>query len=140
MTIVDRRAFLAGAAALSLSTVLARAASADERGTLRVAIAAEAGDLDLLTNASSLSSYTAVSDPLVRYGRDGALESALAESWTVAPDGTSTAFKLRQGVSFSDGTPFDAEAATFNLGVGWASWTSRGSACRTPTTRGSPGC
>jgi len=40
---------------------------------------------------------------------------ALAESYTVSPDGLSYSFKLRKGVFFHDGTPFDAEAAVTSL-------------------------
>lgn len=39
----------------------------------------------------------------------------LAESWTASEDGLTWTFKLRQGVMFSDGTPFNAEAVKFNL-------------------------
>ncbi len=43
---------------------------------------------------------------LVRY-KDGTLEvePALAESWTVSDDGKEYTFKLREGVTFHDGTP-----------------------------------
>lgn len=40
---------------------------------------------------------------------------ALAESWEVSEDGTSYTFHLRQGVTFHDGSPWNAEAAKFNL-------------------------
>ena len=39
----------------------------------------------------------------------------LATSWSVSPDGKDYTFKLRQGVKFHDGTPFNAEAANFNF-------------------------
>jgi peptide/nickel transport system substrate-binding protein len=39
----------------------------------------------------------------------------LAESWTVAPDGMSYTFNLRKGVTFHDGTPFNADAAKFDI-------------------------
>lgn len=57
-----------------------------------------------------------VYDGLVRY-RDGTLEvePALAESWDVSEDGTTYTFKLREGVSFHDGTPLDAEAVKYNF-------------------------
>ena len=55
-------------------------------------------------------------DGLVRY-KDGALEvePALAESWTISEDGKTYSFRLRKGVSFHDGTPFDAEAVKSNF-------------------------
>ena len=40
---------------------------------------------------------------------------ALATSWTVTPDGKTWNFKLRHGVKFQDGTPFDAQAVKFNF-------------------------
>jgi peptide/nickel transport system substrate-binding protein len=39
----------------------------------------------------------------------------LASSWETSPDGRSTTFKLRQDVSFHDGTRFDAQAVKANL-------------------------
>lgn len=53
---------------------------------------------------------------LVRY-RPGSLEiePALAERWEISDDGTRYRFELRRGVSFHDGTPFDAEAVKFNF-------------------------
>src|SRR5688572_30488604 len=39
----------------------------------------------------------------------------LAESWTISPDAKAYTYKLRQGVTFHDGTPFDADAVKFNI-------------------------
>jgi peptide/nickel transport system substrate-binding protein len=39
----------------------------------------------------------------------------LAESWDVTPDATTWTFHLRKGVTFHDGTPWNADAAVFNL-------------------------
>jgi len=83
--------------------------------TLKIAILVEAGNIDLLQNISGLNTYTLVFDPLIRYGAGGKLEPALAESWNVSDDGLTLRFKLREGVTFSDGTPFNAEAAKWNL-------------------------
>ncbi|MCF1504702.1 ABC transporter substrate-binding protein [Afifella sp. H1R] len=42
-------------------------------------------------------------------------EPALAKSWEVSEDGLTYTFHLREGVSFHDGTPFNAEAVKFNF-------------------------
>lgn len=56
-----------------------------------------------------------VCEPLVVRGPDRNFQPALAESWTVSPDGKTYTFALRKGVKFHDGTPFNAEAVKFNL-------------------------
>jgi len=56
-----------------------------------------------------------VYEPLVKYAKGGAIEPWLAESWTVSPDGKVYTFTLRKGVTFSDGTPFDARAVRMNF-------------------------
>jgi peptide/nickel transport system substrate-binding protein len=64
-------------------------------------------------------------EPLVGYKRGtNELEGVLAESWDISEDGLTYTFKLREGVTFHDGTPFNADAVkvsfdrikTINLG------------------------
>ena len=102
-------AVLVGAAALPGTTL------AGGNKSLRIAIAAEIGGLDLLQNVSPLHTYSLVFEPLIRYGDNGKLEPALATSWTVSEDGKTISFQLREGATFSDGTAFDAEVAKWNL-------------------------
>src|SRR5499427_6669692 len=53
---------------------------------------------------------------LVRLNRQTqALEPGLAESWTVSKDSKQITFKLRSGISFSDGTPFSAEDVAYTV-------------------------
>lgn len=70
-----------------------------------------------------------VYESLLQYkGATGEVEPCLAESYQVSPDGTTYTFKLRQGVTFHDGTPFNAEAVKFSFnrmlslgkGLAWA--------------------
>lgn len=46
---------------------------------------------------------------------NGNILPKLALSWDIAPDKSSITFHLRQGVKFHDGTPFNAQAAKWNL-------------------------
>jgi len=43
------------------------------------------------------------------------IEPDLATSWSTSADGLVWTFKLRQGITFHDGTPWNAEAAKFNV-------------------------
>ncbi len=56
-----------------------------------------------------------VVDGLLAKDHDGNYVPALAESWEVSEDGKIWTFKLRQDVTFHDGTPFNAEAVKFNF-------------------------
>src|SRR5262249_8135687 len=55
-----------------------------------------------------------LTEGLLKMNADGGLAPALAESWE-QPDATTYVFHLRQGVSFQDGTPFNAEAVKYNF-------------------------
>ena len=50
-----------------------------------------------------------VYDRLVEWGADGEYYPGLAESWTISDDGLTLKMKLKQGVTFHDGSPFNAE-------------------------------
>ncbi|MDY7077543.1 MAG: ABC transporter substrate-binding protein [Chloroflexota bacterium] len=59
---------------------------------------------------------TSVYDTLVYQDPEtGEFVPGLAERWEVSDDGLVYTFYLRQGVTFHDGTPFNAEAVHFNL-------------------------
>lgn len=63
-------------------------------------------------NAETAASY--LYEGLVRE-RDGAIVGALAESYTVSEDGLDYIFTLRQGVTFHDGTPLNADVVVLNF-------------------------
>jgi peptide/nickel transport system substrate-binding protein len=56
-----------------------------------------------------------VVDPLVWEPTLGKYEPGLATEWSVNADATEYTFKLRQGVKFHDGTPFNGEAVKFTF-------------------------
>jgi peptide/nickel transport system substrate-binding protein len=56
-----------------------------------------------------------VGDPLIRKNFDGEFVPGLATEWTISEDGLTWTFKLREDVTFHDGTPFNAEALKANF-------------------------
>lgn len=59
--------------------------------------------------------FKTVYDSLVFWGPDQEFYPYLAESWEVSDDFTEFTFHLREGVTFHDGTPFNAQAVKFNF-------------------------
>jgi len=59
-----------------------------------------------------------VVEPLVIIDKNNNISPWLAEKITPAADGSSLTLNLRKGISFTDGTPFNAEAAKYNLDNG----------------------
>jgi peptide/nickel transport system substrate-binding protein len=54
-------------------------------------------------------------DRLVHNAPDASAIPGLATAWEFNEDGTALTFTLREGVTFHDGTPFDAEAVKANI-------------------------
>lgn len=54
-------------------------------------------------------------DRLIHQDADGNPVAGLAESWTFSDDMRTLTLQLRQGLTFADGRPFDAEAVKANL-------------------------
>jgi peptide/nickel transport system substrate-binding protein len=89
-----------------------------DRGTLIVGRASDALSLDpaRITDSESIEVCEQVYESLLRYHPGTSdLEPGLAESWTVSSDGRQWDFKLRRGVRFHDGTPFNAAAVVFSF-------------------------
>ena len=57
--------------------------------------------------------YQMVYETLIAVGKDGKFAPQLATEWQIA--NKTITFKLRQGVVFHDGTPFNAQAVVTNL-------------------------
>ena len=112
-----RRALAVAAALLAAVAwnVIAWAA-ADTKGELRVALPWTAENLDPTMNLSSIRAAVGVSifDSLVGRDTQNRIVPELAESWKTLDDLT-WQFKLRRGVAFHDGEPFNAEAVRYTF-------------------------
>lgn len=64
--------------------------------------------------SGEMAAQNMVFESLVINTPDG-VKPWLAESWTISPDGKTYTFKLRHNVRFSDGEPFNAQAAKLNI-------------------------
>lgn len=76
---------------------------------------AHADALDATSYDSEMAIYSAVYEPLITYGEKGDYQPGLAESWDISEDGKTYTFNLQEGVQFSDGSYFDAEAVKFTI-------------------------
>ncbi|HRP78364.1 MAG TPA: ABC transporter substrate-binding protein [Aquamicrobium sp.] len=114
---MSRTGFLkAGAASLLLAaTAFTLPALAD--GKLVVSSPQDPGSWDPIDTflVNWASAATNIFDGLTYRGPDMQIVPALAESWEELDDGKRIRFTLRQGVTFHNGEPFDAEAVKFTF-------------------------
>src|SRR5258708_33515999 len=96
------------AAALILAALTGQASA---QKTLVIAIAADPTGFDpeAVQNNTSGFIMATIYDSLVKY-KPGSVdvEPGLAEKWDISEDGLTYTFHLRKGVTFHDGTPFNA--------------------------------
>lgn len=113
----------AGVTSVSASTfgsaVALRAFAQEAKPTGGQIIVARAGDSDTLDPAHTTAGiafqvFNNIYDTLVAYDNELGYEGILAESWEISVDGLEYTFVLRQGITFHDGTEFNADAVKFN--------------------------
>ena len=102
------------AAILALTTSAALA----QQSTITIGMQLEPPMLDPTGGAAAAIdevTYANIFEGLTRFGSDGAILPALAESWDISEDGTTYTFTLRSGVTFHDGAAMNAEDVVFSL-------------------------
>jgi peptide/nickel transport system substrate-binding protein len=84
-------------------------------GEIVVGLNYEMDSLDPAVTPYAVSHWVMMNmfDTLIWRGTDGDFYPGLADSWEVNEDGPAYTFKLKQGVTFHDGTPFNADAVKF---------------------------
>lgn len=114
-------------ALLATVALLATACSFDEAGNdgtgeqadkqFDIAVGIEPDTFDpagnTTTTVGNIVDYAV--ETLTRLDSDGKLQPGLASSWELSTDGLTATLKLRTGVKFHDGTPFNAQAVKFTL-------------------------
>ncbi len=101
-------------AALAIGTGVAHAAPSD---TLTLGLPLEPPGLDPTAGAASAIrevTYANIFQGLTHIDENGQVQPDLASGWEISKDGLTYTFKLRSGVSFHDGTPFDCSIVKFS--------------------------
>ncbi len=108
------RVALAGAAAAVGGPAFAQT-KPRKGGTLTYAAGSATQTLDpqFITDVTTFRGVGTMYEALTRQDENGKVGPGLALSWTVSPDKRTWTFKLRPGVKFHDGTPFNAQAVKF---------------------------
>jgi peptide/nickel transport system substrate-binding protein len=116
---LKRRTVLTHSAAAALATSMPLASLAQGRkDSVVMAMTLEPPGLDPTAGAASaiaeIVQYN-IFETLTKINADGSVSPLLAESWEVSPDLRTYTFKLRRGVKFQNGEPFNAAAVKFSF-------------------------
>ena len=95
---------------------LAQAQTAPRGVSINISLEPDSLDPTMSSGASVAQVvHTTVLEGLMKIEENGATTPLLAESWSKDPDGKAYTFRLRKGVYFHDGAPFDASAVRFSF-------------------------
>ncbi|MEJ8855666.1 ABC transporter substrate-binding protein [Variovorax robiniae] len=116
---LNRRTVLTSTAMAALATAAPQFALAQGRkDSMVVGMTLEPPGLDPTANAASAIAEVTlynIYETLTKINADGKVTPLLAESWEVSPDLKTYTFKLRRGVKFQNGEPFNAQAVKFSF-------------------------
>jgi peptide/nickel transport system substrate-binding protein len=110
-------AALIAASAMALA-IGGDAAAQQKKSTLTIGVTLEPPHLDPTAGAAAAIDeivYDNVMQGLTRIDENGAVQPQLAERWEVSDDGLVYTFHLKQGVTFHNGSAFDASDVVFSF-------------------------
>jgi peptide/nickel transport system substrate-binding protein len=107
----------AGGGSASGSATAAAAGTPVKGGSITVGLETAPDSLDpnVASSADDSLVMRQIFDSLVEETTAHQFKPWLATSWTISPNGLQYTFQLRKGVSFQDGTPFNAAAVVDNI-------------------------
>ena len=116
---IHRRSLIASGALTGLATLLPLHSLAQmKKDAVTLALTLEPPVLDPTASASSsiaeITQYN-IFETLTKINADGSVSPLLAESWDVSADLKTYTFRLRKGVKFQNGEPFDAQSVKFSF-------------------------
>jgi peptide/nickel transport system substrate-binding protein len=115
---ITRRAALVAAVSAALLAGMAPAEAQGRKDSAVIGMVLEPPGLDPTVAAAAAIGEVVhynVLEGLTKINMDGSVTPLLADSWTMEPDGRSYTFKLKKGVKFQDGEPFDSAAVKFSF-------------------------
>jgi peptide/nickel transport system substrate-binding protein len=130
---LDRRTFIQRGTALGLSaramTMLLASMGVAAPLTLRDVAAQQAGgsmafavttdpetlDPHMTSNGAAWTVFSKIHDSLFYQDLDLSFQGQLAESWEISEDNKEITLKLREGITFQDGSEFNADAVKFTF-------------------------
>ncbi|EJE51848.1 ABC-type dipeptide transport system, periplasmic component [Acidovorax sp. CF316] len=116
---LKRRTLLAsGAAAAATPMAVPRAFAQKKKDSLVIGLTLEPTGLDPTAKAGAEIAEVVlynIFETLTKIQSDGSVNPLLAESWEVSPDLKTTTFRLRKGIRFHNGEPFNAQAVKFSF-------------------------
>jgi peptide/nickel transport system substrate-binding protein len=118
---------VAAALILGVAGCAGGSGSSAAKDSVVVGIADQPANLDFTTTDGAAIPWVLLDNVyqgLVTLTDDGKIKPLLAKSWTVSDDGLVYDFQLQKGVTFSNGSPFDADAVKFSIDRVKNGWTS----------------
>jgi peptide/nickel transport system substrate-binding protein len=106
------------ALAVALALPAAPALAQPRKDSVVLAMTLEPPGLDPTAGAASAIAEIVlynIFETLTKVNGDGSVTPLLAESWSISPDAKVYTFKLRKGVKFQNGEPFNAASVKFSL-------------------------